>query len=37
MNLALLGVDFEIIEPAELVEDVRRLSERYRRAAGQLV
>ena len=37
MHLSLLGVDFEIIEPAELVEEVRRLSERYRRAAGQLV
>jgi predicted DNA-binding transcriptional regulator YafY len=37
MNLALIGADFEIIEPPELVEEVRRLAERYRRAAGQLV
>jgi predicted DNA-binding transcriptional regulator YafY len=32
MHLALLGVDFEITEPAELVEQVGRLAERYRRA-----
>ena len=33
MYLALLGVDFEIAEPAELVEHVRRLADRYRQAA----
>jgi predicted DNA-binding transcriptional regulator YafY len=32
--LSLVGADFEIIEPLELVEEVRRLAERYRRAAG---
>jgi predicted DNA-binding transcriptional regulator YafY len=34
MHLSLVGVDFEIIEPAELVEEVRRLAERYLRAAA---
>jgi predicted DNA-binding transcriptional regulator YafY len=34
MQLAMIGVDFEIIEPAELVEEVRRLAERYRKAIG---
>jgi predicted DNA-binding transcriptional regulator YafY len=34
MHLVLLGVDFEVAEPAELVQQVRRLSDRYRRAAG---
>ncbi len=34
MQLSLVGVDFEITEPAELVAEVRRLAERYRRAAG---
>jgi len=33
MHLALLGVDFQVDEPAELVEQVRLLGERYRRAA----
>ena len=33
MHVALLGADFEIIEPAELVDQVRRLADRYRRAA----
>jgi hypothetical protein len=32
MHLVLLGVDFEINEPLELVEEVRRLTDRYRRA-----
>lgn len=32
MHLSLLGTDFEVIEPAELVEEVRRLAERYRGA-----
>ncbi len=31
MHLALLGVDFEIIEPPELAEQVRRPSVRLRR------
>lgn len=35
MHLSLAGVDFEIIEPPELVEEVRRLAERYRRAANE--
>ena len=34
MHLSLVGVDFEVIEPVELVEEVRRLAVRYRRAAG---
>lgn len=34
MQLSLVGADFEVIEPAELVAEVRRLAERYRRAAG---
>ena len=34
MHLSLVGADFEVIEPAELLEEVRRLAERYRRAAG---
>lgn len=33
--IGLLDVDFEVIEPPELVEHVRRLSERYQRAAGE--
>jgi predicted DNA-binding transcriptional regulator YafY len=32
--IGLLGVDFDIIEPAELVDHVRTLAERYHRAAG---
>lgn len=32
--LALIGVDFEVSEPAELVEQIRRLAERFSRAAG---
>ncbi len=32
MHLALLGMDFEISEPVELVEEVRRLTDRFRRA-----
>jgi predicted DNA-binding transcriptional regulator YafY len=31
--VAMIGVDFEIVEPPELVEHVRVLSERFRRAA----
>jgi predicted DNA-binding transcriptional regulator YafY len=34
LHVALVGADFEIVEPVELVEQVRRLAERYRRAAG---
>jgi predicted DNA-binding transcriptional regulator YafY len=33
MHLVLLGVDFEVTGPSELVEQVRLLSDRYRRAA----
>jgi predicted DNA-binding transcriptional regulator YafY len=34
MHLSLLAVDFEVTEPDELVEQVRRLADRYRRAAA---
>jgi predicted DNA-binding transcriptional regulator YafY len=34
MHLALLGVDFELSEPQELVDEVRRLADRFRKAAG---
>jgi predicted DNA-binding transcriptional regulator YafY len=34
LHVALVGADFEIVEPVELVEQVRRLAERYRRATG---
>jgi predicted DNA-binding transcriptional regulator YafY len=36
MHLSLLGVDFELSEPVELVEQVRRLSDRYRLATALL-
>ena len=36
MHIALLGVDFEVTEPAELVNQVRQLAERYRRAISRL-
>ena len=32
--LALLGTDFDVVEPAELREHVRALGERFLRAAG---
>lgn len=32
VHLALIGVDFEVHEPPELVEDIRRLAERFSRA-----
>jgi predicted DNA-binding transcriptional regulator YafY len=35
MHLSLVGADFEVIEPLELVEEVRKLAERYRRAASR--
>ncbi len=35
MHLALLGVDFEVTGPPELQEQVRRMAERYRRAAQE--
>ncbi len=35
MHLALLGVDFEVTGPPELEEQVRRMAERYRRAAQE--
>jgi predicted DNA-binding transcriptional regulator YafY len=34
MHLALLGVDFELSEPPELVEHVRRLADRYRQSTA---
>jgi predicted DNA-binding transcriptional regulator YafY len=34
MHVALVGADFGVVEPTELVEEIRRLAERYRRAAG---
>ena len=34
MHLALFGVDFEVLEPVELVEEVRRLAERFHRSVG---
>jgi len=36
MHLVLLGVDFELIGPLDLVEEVRRLADRYRRATAHL-
>jgi predicted DNA-binding transcriptional regulator YafY len=36
MHLVLLGVDFELTEPQELVDQVRRLTDRYRRATVHL-
>ncbi len=36
MHLVLLGVDFELTEPVELVDEVRRLTDRYRRATVHL-
>jgi predicted DNA-binding transcriptional regulator YafY len=36
MYLVLLGVDFEVREPPELVEQLRRLTERYQRAVVPL-
>jgi predicted DNA-binding transcriptional regulator YafY len=36
MYLVLLGVDFELTEPPELVDHVRRLTDRYRRATAHL-
>jgi predicted DNA-binding transcriptional regulator YafY len=35
MHLVLLGVDFELAGPAELVNEVRRITDRYRRAIDQ--
>jgi predicted DNA-binding transcriptional regulator YafY len=34
MHLVLLGADFEVSKPPELVEQVRRMEERFRRAAS---
>ena len=34
VRVAILGVDFEVHEPAELVERVRQLAARFERAAG---
>jgi len=33
MYLVLLGADFEVSEPAELVAEIEKLAGRYRRAA----
>jgi predicted DNA-binding transcriptional regulator YafY len=32
--VAMIGVDFDVLEPPELVEEVRRLADRFTRAAG---
>lgn len=32
--VALIGVDFEVLEPPELIDEVRTLAERFARAAG---
>ncbi|AYY13295.1 YafY family transcriptional regulator [Actinobacteria bacterium YIM 96077] len=34
VNISMIGVDFDIIEPAELITHVRDLAERYARAAS---
>ena len=36
LHLVLLGVDFELTEPSELVDQIRRLADRYRRAAAEV-
>jgi hypothetical protein len=36
MHLVLLGVDFEVSGPVELVDQVRRLTDRYRRSTACL-
>jgi len=36
MHLILLGVDFEVTEPAELADEIRRLADRYHRATVHL-
>jgi len=36
MHVVLLGVDFELSEPVELVDQIRRLTDRYRRATVHL-
>jgi hypothetical protein len=36
MHMVLLGVDFEVREPPELMEQLRRLTERYQRAVVPL-
>jgi len=33
--IAAIGVDFEVLEPPELVDEIRLLAERFRRAAGR--
>jgi predicted DNA-binding transcriptional regulator YafY len=33
VHVAMIGVDFEVLEPPELLEEVRRLADRFRRAA----
>ena len=34
--LALTGFDFEVQEPAELIERIRELAKRFHRATGQI-
>jgi predicted DNA-binding transcriptional regulator YafY len=34
VHIASTGFDFEVLEPPELIEAVRRLAERFSRAAG---
>lgn len=36
-HLILLGVDFEVSEPQELISELRRLTNRYQRAIGEYV
>jgi predicted DNA-binding transcriptional regulator YafY len=37
MYLVLLGADFEVNEPAELLDEIRKLADRYGRAASASV
>ena len=34
LRIAMLGVDFEVHEPPELIEELRSLASRLKRAAG---
>ncbi len=35
MHLVLLGVDFEVTEPPELLEEIRAMADRYRRSIAR--
>jgi predicted DNA-binding transcriptional regulator YafY len=35
VHLVMIGIDFEVHEPPELVADIRRMAERFSRAAGR--